>query len=161
MHYFGASAMVLMVSAHMAQTFFVRLLQVPARDELDDRRVAPRVHAGDGVQLLRWDQTATWSVVIAAEQSGRVPWIGNFLAQFILGGTTIGGATLSRFFAIHVFIMPALMFVFIGFHLLLVLRHGIAEPPTAGRPVDPATYRAEYEQLMHNGPPILARWRVA
>jgi ubiquinol-cytochrome c reductase cytochrome b subunit len=98
---------------------------------------------------LRWDQTAAWSVVVAAEQAGRVPFIGDFLAQFILGGTAIGGATLSRFFAIHVFIMPALIFLFIGIHLMLVLRHGIAEPPVAGMVVDPATYRAEYEERMH------------
>ena len=57
-------------------------------------------------------------------------------------------SALSRFFAIHVFIMPALMFIFIGIHLMLVLRHGIAEPPTAGKEVDPKTYRREYEELM-------------
>lgn len=51
-------------------------------------------------------------------------------------------------FAIHVFIMPAIIFVFIGLHLLLVLRHGIAEPPVAGKPVDPQTYRQEYHELL-------------
>jgi len=165
-HYYGASAMVILIGVHAIRVYLMGAYKYP-------RQINWLTGAGLLLftllmvftgQLLRWDQTGFWSSVIAAEQAGRTPLIGNWLGHFILAGDTVGGATLSRFFAAHVFFVPALIFLFLGFHLYLVLHNGISEPPKTGRPVDPRTYRRWYHDMLnHEGVPFWpdAAWRDA
>src|SRR6202041_3130580 len=79
----------------------------------------------------------------------RVPVIGPWAVNLMLGGPIIAGATLSRFFALHVFVIPGLLIAFVGVHLLLVLKLGINEWPMPGRIVRRATYVEEYHELTH------------
>lgn len=164
MHNFGATAMIILIGLHLIQTFLVGAYKFPREANWltgASLLLLTLALAFTG-QLLRWDQTAYWSVFVLANQVARTPLIGHEMAQLVLAGNTVGGATLTRFYAFHVFFIPALVFTFVGFHLWLVLHTGVSEPPRSGRPVDPKTYRAWYHSLVEReGVPFWpdAAWR--
>ena len=74
---------------------------------------------------LRWDQDGFWATVVGMKIGSYSPFVGGPTIQFLMGGDTIGPATLSRFFAIHVWLLPAALAPFIGIHLYLLRRHGV------------------------------------
>ena len=98
-------------------------------------------------QVLRFDQDAYWGLGIGASIASRVPVLGPVLVKLLLGGPIIAGATLSRFFALHVFVIPGLLIAFVGLHVLMVLTLGVNEWPMPGRIVRRATYVREYHEL--------------
>src|SRR3989454_8642941 len=98
-------------------------------------------------QVLRFDQDAYWGLGIGASIASRVPILGPAIVKLMLGGPIIAGATLSRFFALHVFVIPGLLIAFVGLHVLMVLKLGINEWPMPGRIVKRATYESEYHAL--------------
>jgi ubiquinol-cytochrome c reductase cytochrome b subunit len=99
-------------------------------------------------QVLRFDQDAFWGIGIGASISSRVPVMGPWIVNLLLGGPIIAGSTLSRFFALHVFVIPGMLIAFIGLHLLMVLKLGINEWPMPGRIVRKSTYIKEYHELV-------------
>ncbi len=73
--------------------------------------------------------------------------MGNALVQLLLGGPIIGGATLSRFFALHVFVIPGILIGAVTLHVLMVLKLGVNEWPMPGRIVRRSTYVQDYQRL--------------
>jgi len=99
-------------------------------------------------QVMRFDQDAYWGLGIGASITARFPIIGGAAVHMLLGGPIIAGATLSRFFALHVFLIPGLLIALVGLHLLMVLRLGVNEWPMPGRIVRKETYEKEYHELV-------------
>src|SRR5579859_3283064 len=150
-HFWGASAMVLLVCAHAAQVFLIGAFKFPREVNWLSGTMLLVFTFGMAFtgQLLRWNQDAYWAVVVGAAQAARAPFIGEWLTGVLFAGNQIGGATLTRFYATHVFMIPAIIFGLLGVHLYLVLRHGVSEPPVPGVVVDPKTYRQRYEEHVH------------
>ena len=164
MHYWGASAMVVLIVIHLCRVFLTGSYKFPREANWLSGVLLLGLTFAMAItgQVLRWDQNALWSLVVGAEMAGRVPLTGTWLARFILGGYVLGSDTLSRMFDAHVFILPVLLASLAGLHLYLVLRNGVSEPPAPGRLIDPATYRSEYEDMLRKeGVPFWpgAAWR--
>jgi ubiquinol-cytochrome c reductase cytochrome b subunit len=149
LHGWGSNFMVALVLMHMVQVFLFGAYKYPRELTWIVGVFLLLMTLGMAFtgQVLRFDQDAYWGLGIGASVVGRVPLIGGPLVHLMLGGPIIAGETLSRFFAIHVFLVPGLLIAFVGVHLLMVLKLGINEWPMPGRIVNRATYLKEYHDL--------------
>jgi ubiquinol-cytochrome c reductase cytochrome b subunit len=151
MHGWGSNFMVAIVLIHMAQVFLFGAYKFPRELTwiLGVFLLLMTLGMAFTGQVLRFDQDAYWGLGIGASIMSRVPYIGGGLVHLLLGGPIIAGATLSRFFALHVFVIPGSMLVFVLLHVWMVLKLGINDWPMPGRLVQRATYIEEYHQLTH------------
>jgi len=149
LHGWGSNFMVAIVLIHMAQVFLFGAYKFPRELTWIVGVILLLLTLGMAFtgQVLRFDQDAYWGLGIGASISSRVPLLGPWIVKLLLGGPIIGGATLSRFFALHVFVIPGSLIAFVGLHLLLVLKLGINEWPMPGRIVRRATYIQQYHEL--------------
>jgi ubiquinol-cytochrome c reductase cytochrome b subunit len=151
LHGWGSNFMVAIVLIHMVQVFLFGAFKYPR--ELTWMVGVFLLLMALGMafsgQVLRFDGDAFWGLGIGASICSRIPIVGPWMVHLLLGGPIIAGATLSRFFALHVFVIPGMLIAFVGLHLLMVLKLGINEWPMPGRIVRKATYIKEYHELTH------------
>jgi ubiquinol-cytochrome c reductase cytochrome b subunit len=151
MHGWGSNFMVAIVLIHMAQVFLFGAYKFPRELTWTVGVFLLLMTLGMAFtgQVLRFDQDAYWGLGIGASIMSRVPVIGGGLVHLLLGGPIIAGATLSRFFALHVFVIPGILLLFVFVHVWMVLKLGVNEWPMPGRLVNRATYADEYHKLAH------------
>src|ERR1700733_9041010 len=164
MHGWGSNFMVAIVLIHMVQVFLFGAHKYPRELTWIIGVFLLLMTLGMAFtgQVMRFDQDAYWGLGIGASIASRVPVIGPFVVKAMLGGPIIAGATLSRFFALHVFVIPGMLIGFVAVHLLMVLKLGINEYPMPGRIVKRTTYVNEYHQLTRSdGAPFVpyAIWK--
>lgn len=130
LHHWGASAMVIAVGLHMLQVFLYGAFKPPREMMWMVGVVLFLLVMGFAFTgyLLPWDQTAYWATQVGINMVGTVPLVGDFLVRVMRGGETLGALTLSRFFAVHVLFLPALIISGIVLHLFILRRVGPAGP---------------------------------
>jgi menaquinol-cytochrome c reductase cytochrome b subunit len=131
MHKWGASVFIILLFMHMGRVFLFGAYKYPRELNWIIGVLILATGLGEGFTgyLLPWDQTAYWATVVGININGTAPFLGPFLAQFLNGGTSINADTLSRFYAIHMLLIPGALFALIGLHLYLVVRLGVTSPP--------------------------------
>jgi menaquinol-cytochrome c reductase cytochrome b subunit len=131
MHKWGSTVMVILIFLHMARTFFFGAYKYPR--ELNwvigvTLLILTFVMALTGY-LLPFDQRSFWATVVANNITASGPLVGPYLGDFLRGGPEFGATTLSRFYAIHMLLIPGAIVALIGAHLYLVTKLGTTAPP--------------------------------
>lgn len=132
-HHYGASAMVIIVVAHMTQVFFYGAYKYPRELTWVSGVALLGVVLGLGFTgyLLPWDQKAYWATQVGTEVPMSIPVMGEPSKIIMRGGESLGALTLTRFYALHMLMLPALLMGFLALHLYLVIRIGISPLPKA------------------------------
>ncbi|MGH7814318.1 MAG: cytochrome b N-terminal domain-containing protein [Candidatus Binataceae bacterium] len=140
LHFWGARAMVVAVGAHMLTTFLSGSYKYPRETTWVSGVFLLLIVMLFGFTgyLLPWNQKAYWATVVGANIAGATPLIGQYIVRFFRGGSEVGPQTLTRFYAMHVLMLPAALIIFVAAHLFMVVRQGISAPPA---------HHPEYGQL--------------
>ncbi|HET7416745.1 MAG TPA: cytochrome b N-terminal domain-containing protein [Solirubrobacterales bacterium] len=131
MHKWGSSLMVILIFLHMGRTFFFGAYKYPR--ELNwvigvVLLILTMTMAFTGY-LLPFDQRSFWASIVGININGTGPVVGPYLSDFLRAGPELGATTLSRFYAIHMLLVPGAIIALIGAHMYLVVKLGTTAPP--------------------------------
>lgn len=131
MHHWGASAMVVLVVAHLLRVYFYGAYKYPREVTWITGVILFIVVIGFGFTgyLLPWDQRAYWATTVGTRIIGVAPVVGEWMLRVARGGPELSAVTLARFYGTHIWVLPASLLVLVGIHLYLVIRNGISAVP--------------------------------
>ena len=129
-HHWAANVMTVTVLIHMLRVYFHGAYKNPREMNWVVGVVLLMIVLifGFSGYLLPWNQISFWATTVGAEIPGAVPFVGEYIAYFLKGGDTVGQLALTRFFAVHVVILPWIAVGFLALHFLMVRRIGISGP---------------------------------
>jgi quinol-cytochrome oxidoreductase complex cytochrome b subunit len=131
-HHWGATLMVLVVFIHMLRVFFTASFKFPRELTwlIGIGLFLTTLGMGFTGYLLPWNQKAYWATTVGTQIAGTVPFLGDFILKALRGGPELSALTLQRFFAAHIWIIPAILAALMGLHLYLIIKHGESHFPT-------------------------------
>jgi quinol-cytochrome oxidoreductase complex cytochrome b subunit len=135
LHHWGASAMVVLAVAHMLRVIIHGAYKYPREVTwiTGVGLLLVVIAFGFTGYLLPWDQKAYWATTVGTRIVEVTPIIGDWLLRLLRGGTQLSGVTLTRFFGMHVWVLPAALLLLLATHIFLVFRIGISAPPKKER----------------------------
>ncbi len=133
LHHFGAHAMIVVLALHLVQVAIYGAYKAPREVNwwLGLGLLAITLGFGLTGYLLPWDQKGYWATRVATNIAGTTPVLGKAIQQLMQGGAEYGSMTLTRFYTLHVAILPVLLLALLGGHLVLFRKHGVTPPATA------------------------------
>ncbi|MBS1708408.1 MAG: cytochrome b N-terminal domain-containing protein [Armatimonadetes bacterium] len=139
LHVWGSTVIVIVTALHLLRVFFWGSYKKPRELTWIVGVIIFQIILGFSFTgyLLPWDQKAYWATVVGTRIAATIPVVGHMMLVLIRGGEEVGALTLTRFFSLHVMLLPASLLVVAGLHMFLVRKHHIAGPvvPQKGKPV--------------------------
>jgi len=149
MHVVGSNLMVAVVLLHMGSVFFLGAYKKPRELTWVVGALLLLTTMGFCLSgyLLPWSQLSFWATTVVTNIPTAFPWVGDLICKILRGSENVSGATLNRFFALHVALLPAILSALFALHVFLVRRIGISAPPSGSEEMQ------EWQKFRHDSHP--------